>query len=103
MKTYKTIQQAFDLGSGDCFFTKDNEFIAVSRKDIEKHNLLESDGFRFMPYEEIRTEALKTTDTTSAVIWKKAHDNSNEPKKVAPKRNNYCPDIYEFSDADPGL
>ena len=60
MKTYKTIQQAFSSGTGDCFFSKQNEFIAVSRKNNSKHNELLENGFKFMQHDEVRNEALRT-------------------------------------------
>lgn len=108
MNLHKTIQLAFNSGKGDNFYTKDNLFICISRNDAEKRAELLNNGFTFMPYSEVIKESLKTTDTTSAVIWKKAHDSPAEPKptpkKPSVKRSDWIhPDIYEFSDADPGL
>jgi len=51
MTTYNTILEAFRNGTGDHFYTKENKFIAVSRKSDNRY--LEKLGFTFMTYEEI--------------------------------------------------
>lgn len=50
MTTYLTIEEAFKNGSGDTFFQKEGGFVAVSRKDESTHDVLEAQGFEFLPW-----------------------------------------------------
>ena len=51
MTTYTTIKEAFANGMGDVFFTKNNRFIAVSRKDDNSN--LANHGFKLLSYTEV--------------------------------------------------
>lgn len=104
MKTHTTIQLAFERGTGDCFFKKDGQFIAVSRKDEQKHLDLINAGFIHMMHQEVMiSAALTKTTVTAAIEWKKAHD-QKATGRITKHENRYnSPDLYEFSDADPGL
>lgn len=104
MQTYPTIQQAFANGKGDCFFTKAGQFIAVNRNNLQAQTELLNAGFSFMSYDSVIKQSLQSTSVTAAVIWLNAHNNKAmqpaKPKRMQPFSH---PDIYEFTDADPGL
>ena len=103
MQTHKTIQLAFALGSGDCFFTKDNTFIAVSRKSPIEHQVLKNKGWRMLYHSEVMAEARKI-EPCSAPVRIAERPRQTAFKKATIKRSEFIhPDIYEFSDADPGL
>ena len=51
MKTYTTIKEAFKNGTGDVFFTKDNCFVAISRKDDFTYYF--NNGYALLSFEEI--------------------------------------------------
>lgn len=105
MKTYTTISAAFNNGKGDHLFIKDNQFICIHKNDAETRDKLESDGFRFLTYEEVLKHAQKCTPPHAPVILRtiKAKPLNETTKKPAPKYIFTSPDIYEWSDADPGL
>lgn len=48
---YTTIKEAFANGTGDVFFTKNNLFVAVRRKD--NHDYYFNNGFTFLTFDEI--------------------------------------------------
>lgn len=54
MTTYKTVNEAFKNGTGDVFFTKNNEYVAVSRHAMDNAGFeaMEAQGFKFMTYDE---------------------------------------------------
>jgi len=54
MTTYKTVNEAFKNGTGDVFFTKNNEYVAVSRHAMDNaaFEAMEAQGFKFMTYDE---------------------------------------------------
>lgn len=56
MTTYTTIKEAFANGTGDVFYTKNNRFIAVSRKDDNSN--LSNDGFKLLSYDEVTALAV---------------------------------------------
>lgn len=51
MTTYTTIKEAFANGMGDVFYTKNNRFIAVCRKDDNSN--LEIFGFTLLSYDNV--------------------------------------------------
>ena len=62
MKGYNTIKEAFKNGTGDCFFTKNGRYLAVSRKD--SHSYYINNGFIMMTYDDV----LKADSTQSAIV-----------------------------------
>lgn len=60
MTTYTTIKEAFSNGTGDVFFTKNNRFIAVCRKD-DNSNLIDL-GFKLLSYDEVTALAVTQTE-----------------------------------------
>lgn len=54
MTTYKTVNEAFKNGTGDVFFTRNNEYVAVSRHAMDNAGFaaMEAQGFKFMTYDE---------------------------------------------------
>lgn len=51
MTTYNTVNEAFKNGTGDVFFTRNSEYVAVSRHSVDFEGL-EAQGFKFMTYSE---------------------------------------------------
>jgi hypothetical protein len=52
--TYTTINQAFENGTGDVCFEKNNEYLFISRKSsMEIFEELKNDGFRYVEYSEV--------------------------------------------------
>ena len=51
MTTYNTVNEAFKNGTGDVFFTKDNQYIALSRH-ANPYDEMEALGFKFLTYSE---------------------------------------------------
>lgn len=104
MKTHKTINEAFNNGKGDCFFTKNNEFVCVSRKNSELHTKLINEGYTLLSY----TEVLKAAGTTTEAVLKKAVDKIAEVKSTIPTKkynnnSNSLSFLEDRSDADSGL
>lgn len=54
MATYKTVNEAFKKGTGDVFFTRNSEYVAVSRHAMDNAGFaaMEAQGFKFMTYDE---------------------------------------------------
>ncbi len=103
--TYNTIAEAFLKGSGDVFFIKDNQFVSINRKHIEKHNELLTEGFLMLSYSETIQLAQQQEPKKEPVTV--PSDNSINIRKVKKPNSynvpSYMGDVYEFSDADPGL
>lgn len=59
MKLHATIQEAFNNGKGDCFFTKNNQYVCISRKNIELQNKLINEGYTLLSYSEAAFKKLK--------------------------------------------
>lgn len=51
MKLYSTISEAFKNGTGDVFFIKDNQYVAVSRHAVD-FGSMQAQGFTFLQYDE---------------------------------------------------
>lgn len=49
MKTYRTLEEAFVNGSGDCFYKKDDQYVAIHRKDTGIAFDLVCKGWKLMP------------------------------------------------------
>ena len=62
MTTYTTIKEAFANGTGDVFFTKNNRFISVCRKD-DNINLI-NEGYALLSYDEVTTLAAIQTQNS---------------------------------------
>ncbi len=99
MTTYKTISEAFKNGTGDVFFTKNNEFVAVSRHSIPFEEM-EEQGFKFLTY----SETLEIATRQDVEENKKAYFTKPTPKQEPKQFINY-PDqeawayYQEFPDA----
>lgn len=102
MTTYNTIAGAFKNGSGDVFFTKDNQFIAVSRKD-DNSNFLNL-GFTQLTYDEVietdRLErSLNITPIDSNVIANLQNIKAKSVKSYSNLHNGHDGYYDEFPDA----
>ena len=52
--TYKTINQAFENGTGDVCFSLNNEYLFISRKsEMKIFEELKELGFIFIPYQDV--------------------------------------------------
>lgn len=49
MNTYPTLEEAFVNGSGDCFYQKDDQYVAIHRNDTGKAFDLVCKGWKLMP------------------------------------------------------
>ena len=67
---YPTITKAVNNGTGDCFYTKDGNFIAISRKDSPE--AYEAAGYTFLPWSqamEIAKIELETKIAAKAILY----------------------------------
>lgn len=69
MTTYSTIQEAFKNGTGDVFFTKNNQFVCFSRKDKISLSEMNEYGFSYVTYSEVIELSFKDNKVDSAIIW----------------------------------
>lgn len=51
MTTYNTVNEAFKNGTGDVFFTRGNQYIALSRHAVPFEEM-EAQGFKYLTYSE---------------------------------------------------
>lgn len=52
--TYKTINQAFENGTGDVCFEKNNQYLFISRHSgMAIFEELKNEGFRYVEYNEV--------------------------------------------------
>jgi hypothetical protein len=105
MKTYNTLRMAFAKGKGDHIYTKDGQFICISKNDEETAAQLIKEGFIFMKYEDVLKQAYTETEPQAPKVIRtiKAKPVNETVKKQTFKYMFTSPDIYDFSDADPGL
>lgn len=86
MTTYKTVNEAFKNGTGDVFFTINNEYVAVSRHAMDNAGFaaMEAQGFKFLTYSE-------TLELATAQEVKKVQPAPvvEQPIKVLSKRKVY--------------
>lgn len=100
MTMYNTILEAFKNGSGDVFFTKEEKYIAVSRKDDLSYYF--DNGYEFMTYEKIietdklqKGLSLEKTIKVSPVVKQEV-----KHIKMVDNSHNYTQCYYdEFPDA----
>lgn len=53
METFENILDAFANGTGDVFFRKGNKYVALSRHDGNIYADMNSQGFEFVPHDEV--------------------------------------------------
>jgi hypothetical protein len=97
MTTYTTIKEAFKNGTGDVFFTKNNCFVATSRKNDFSYYL--NNGFSLLSYEE--TLALDKAQNVRVEQPKKTiSDNLKSIESKMAQSVSTCDGYYdEFPDA----
>jgi len=100
MKTYNTIKKAFENGSGDTFFQKEGEFVAVSRKDENIHEALNAQGFEFLPWHLAFEIGKAQIEKTELPIISEEKNTPSVKTKTSRFMNNYHDGYYdEFPDA----
>lgn len=103
MKLHATIQQAFNNGKGDCFFTKNNQYVCISRKNIELQNKLINEGYTLLSYSEVVAAAKLTEPVKPIAKVEPVKTESTKPTKIRDNNYNSLAYLDERSDADPGL
>jgi hypothetical protein len=107
MKTHNTLRMAFLNGKGDHLYTNGQNFVCISKNDTESAHTLKENGYSFMNFEQVMKQAHTETEPQAPKVLRTLKANPiNEIKKATYKIKNTwltSPDIYDFSDAGPGL
>lgn len=102
MTTYKTIKEAFANGTGDVFFTKNGEYIAVSHHDDNKY--LSGSGFVWLNFTQVKaiSDAQNTpiVDIREKLVQHRAKNQAMTKDNIYNGRDGYYdefPDAYNQS------